>query len=112
MVLSIKFYAIKRLKEANALKAVESLTDLGSVVESYDLKLSVQNKGKVDIRLKFIDGIPKIMAVRRDEEKLLITDILCLHRYVYYSNLVNLWPLYSPLYHCVSNLHSYSNTML
>lgn len=70
-----------RLEEANAHQAVKSLTDLASVVESYDLKLSVKNKGKVDIRLKFKDGIPKIMTVRRDEEKLLITDILCLHRY-------------------------------
>ena len=78
------------MEEAHAYQAVKSLTDLGSTVESYDLKLSVQNKGKVDIRLKFKDGMPKIMTVRRDEEKLLITDILCLHRYVYYYSLVSL----------------------
>ena len=75
------------MEEPNAYQAVKLLTDLGSVVETYDLKLSVLNKGKVDIRLKFKDGMPKIMTVRRDEEKLLITDILCLHRYVYYYSL-------------------------
>lgn len=69
------------MEEVNALQAVKSLTDLDSVVESYDMKIAVENKGKLDIRLQFVDGKLKIMAVRKDEEKFLITDILCLHRY-------------------------------
>ena len=67
--------------EADTSRAVKKMTDLDSCVESYDLKISVQNKGKVDIRLKFIHGKPLIIAVRKDEEKILISDILCLHRY-------------------------------
>ena len=67
--------------EANKNQVVQSLTDLDSEVETYDIQMAVQNKGKHDIRLKFVDQKPEIMAVKRDEEKLLITDILCLHRY-------------------------------
>ena len=67
--------------EANKNQVVQSLTDLDSEVETYDIQMAVQNKGKHDIRLKFVDQKPEIKAVKRDEEKLLITDILCLHRY-------------------------------
>ena len=63
-------------------KASILFTDLDSVVETYDMKMTAENKGKLDIRLKFVSCRPEIMAVRKDEEKLLITDILCLHRYV------------------------------
>ena len=65
---------------------IQSMADLDSEVETYDIKISVKNKGKHDIRLKFADHKPVIMAVKRDEEKLLITDILCLHRYVLLSH--------------------------
>ena len=75
------------MDETDILQAVKSLTDLDSVVETYDLKISVDNKGKVDIRLKFFDGKPQIIAVRKDEEKLLIADVLCLHRYVMFTHL-------------------------
>ena len=67
--------------KANKHQLVQTLTNLDSEVETYDIKIAVKNKGKHDIRLKFVDQKPEIMAVKRDEEKLLITDILCLHRY-------------------------------
>ena len=67
--------------EANKDQVVQTLTDLDSEVETYDIKVAVKNKGKHDVRLKFVDWKPKIVAVKRDEEKLLITDVLCLHRY-------------------------------
>ena len=70
--------------ETNRHQVVQNLTDLESEIETYDIKIAVKNKGKHDIRLKFTDQKPEIMAVKRDEEKLLITDILCLHRYNYY----------------------------
>lgn len=62
---------------------IQKLPDLDSEVETYDIKIAVNNKGKHDIRLKFVDQKPVIVAVKQDEEKLLITDILCLHRYVH-----------------------------
>ena len=74
-------FNISRVQEANKHQVVQTLTDLDSEVETYDIKIAVNNKGKHDVRLKFIDQKPVIVAVKRDEEKLLITDILCLHRY-------------------------------
>ena len=62
---------------------IQKLPDLDSKVETYDIKIAVKNKGKHDIRLKFVDQKPLIVAVKQDEEKLLITDILCLHRYTH-----------------------------
>lgn len=64
------------------LQAVQELTDLGSVVETYDMKIAVENKGKLDIRLKFVDRKFEIAGVKKDEEKLLLFDILSLHRYI------------------------------
>ena len=46
------------------------------------MKIVVDNKGNLDIRLQFVDGKPEITSVKKDEDKLLITDILCLHRYI------------------------------
>lgn len=64
------------------LQAVQELTDLGSVVETYDMKIAVENKGKLDIRLQFVDRKFEIAGVKKDEEKLLLCDILSLHRYI------------------------------
>ena len=54
------------------------LRDLDSTVESYDIKM-----GKLDIRLLVVGGKLEVMAVKKDESKVLVADILCLHRYVY-----------------------------
>lgn len=57
------------------------MTDLGSMVETYDVKLVADSVGNLDIRLKFVGGIPEVMVVKKNEDKLLVTDVLCLHRY-------------------------------
>ena len=75
-------FNIPRVQGANKHHVIQTLTDLDSEVETYDIKIAVKNKGKHDIRLKFVDQKPVIVAVKQDEEKLLITDILCLHRYL------------------------------
>lgn len=56
---------------------------MGSLVEHYDIKLAADNKGNLDVRLQFIDGKPEaqVMVVKKDEDKLFVTDMLCLHRY-------------------------------
>ena len=56
---------------------MERLRDLDSTVESYDIKM-----GKLDIRLQVVSGKLEVMAVKKDEIKVLLADILCLHRYV------------------------------
>ena len=75
------------MEKANVLQAIEGLTDTGSVVETYDMKIAVENKGKLDIRLQFVDGMAEVLAVKKDEEKLLLCDILSLHRYI--NNFIN-----------------------
>jgi hypothetical protein len=75
------FFNLSRVQEANKHLVIQKFTDLDSEVETYDIKIAVNNKGKHDIRLKFVDQKPVIVTVKQDEEKLLITDILCLHRY-------------------------------
>ena len=87
-------FNLSRVGKANMHQVVQTLTNLDSEVETYDIKIAVKNKGKHDVRLKFVDRKPKIMAVKRDEEKLLITDILCLHRYscsIQTFNQGNIW---------------------
>jgi hypothetical protein len=66
-----------RLRKASTIQAVERLRDLDSNVESYDIKM-----GKLDIRLQVVGGRLEVMAVKKDEIKVLLADILCLHRYV------------------------------
>ena len=70
------------MEKASALQAVQELTDLGSVVETYDVKNAVRSKGKLDIHLQFFDEKLEIVAVKKDEEKLMLFDILSLHRYI------------------------------
>ena len=67
----------------NSLSLLEKscLEDSGSFVETYDVKLSVLNKGKLDLRIKFTDGKPEVVSVKVDEQKVATFDILCLHRY-------------------------------
>lgn len=74
-VLDIQYYC--RLQKTSTDQAVEMLRDLDSTVESYDIKM-----GKMDIRLLVVGGKLEVMAVKKDEIKVLLADILCLHRYI------------------------------
>ena len=62
-------------------RAVKTMTDLGSFEESYKFNVHFRNKGKANIYLKFVEGKPQIINVTKAEDKLFISDILCLHRY-------------------------------
>ena len=66
-----------RLEETNAVQAVEKLRDFHSTVESYDVSL-----GKLDIRLLVVRGKLEVIAVKKDEVKVFVADMLSLHRYV------------------------------
>ena len=48
-------------------------------IETYDFKLS-SAIGKLDVRVKFDHGKPKIVTVKKFEYKVAIFDILCLNR--------------------------------
>ena len=51
-------------------------------IETYDFKIGTSKEGKLDIRVKFNDGVPEAVRVKKSEYKVAIFDILCLHRYV------------------------------
>ena len=57
------------------------LKDADSTTITYDMKLSVKDRGKLDVRLQFIDRKPKVVQVKKDENKILIFDVMCLNRY-------------------------------
>ena len=56
------------------------LKDAGSTTITYDMKLGVKERGKLDVRLQFIDKKPKVVQVKKDENKILIFDVMCLNR--------------------------------
>lgn len=56
--------------------------DIIDKFETYDFKLT-SKIGKLDVRLKFIEGKPRIVTVKKFEHKVAIFDVLCLHRYYY-----------------------------
>lgn len=60
--------------------------DCCSYLETYDIKFTtVPPDGdrcgeRLDVRVKFEDGQPKILMVKKNEAKTLIFDLICLHR--------------------------------
>ena len=56
------------------------LKDAGSTTITYDMKPGVKDRGKLDVRLQFIDNKPKVVQVKKDENKILIFDVMCLNR--------------------------------
>ena len=53
----------------------------GSLIETYDFKLSIKNRGKLDVRVQFVLKKPNILLVK-EEDKTSIFDILCFNRFV------------------------------
>jgi hypothetical protein len=56
------------------------LEDADSTTITYDMKLGVKERGKLDVRLQFVDKKPKVVQVKKDENKILIFDVMCLNR--------------------------------
>ncbi len=52
----------------------------GSVVETYDFKLSIENR-KLDIRVKFLLQKPTVI-IAKEEDRITVLDILCFNRFV------------------------------
>ena len=56
------------------------LKDTGSTVVTYDMKLGVKERGKLDVCIQFTEKKPKVVQVKKDENKILIFDMMCLNR--------------------------------
>ena len=61
-------------------------------IETYDFKIGTSKEGKLDIRVKFNEGVPEAVRVKKSEYKVAIFDILCLHRYE--QSLLYVYPLF------------------
>ena len=70
------------------------LKDAGSTTITYDMKLGVKDTGKLDVRLQFIDKKPKVVQVKKNENKILIFDMMCLNRWftVRIAMIVSMFP--------------------
>ena len=67
------------------MKLKENCYERGGLVdriEIYDFELS-SVIGKLDIRVKFNQGKPKVVSVKKFVHKVAIFDVLCLNWYVY-----------------------------
>ena len=58
-----------------------------SVLETFDVKFTNPRGGRkrtaVDVRITFEQDRPKILHVKRNEAKIVVFDVLSLHRYNY-----------------------------
>ena len=76
----LTFITIRVAEGATSALERSLLKDAGSTTITYDMKLGVKDRGKLDVRLQFIDKKPKVVQVKKDENKILIFDVLCLNR--------------------------------
>jgi len=68
------------VKIENASSLRDILQDLDSTtMETFDFKCT--SKGQhMDVRLKNNSGRPEVVVVKKNEQKVVVCDILCLHR--------------------------------
>ena len=70
------------MKSENASSLRTTLQDLPestAVLETFDIMCT--SKGvRMDLRLKNNSGRPEVVAVKNNEQKVVVFDILCLHR--------------------------------
>lgn len=76
------FLFVVSVKSENASSLHTTLQDIAeskAVLETFDIKFT-SRKVKVDLRLKNNSGRPEIVVVKKNEQKVVVCDILCLHR--------------------------------
>ena len=55
-----------------------------SELETFDIKFTIPKEGKqrnaIDVRVKFEQGRPKVLLAKKNEAKIVVFDVLYLHR--------------------------------
>lgn len=78
-------YIIKllcRVSEASSSALVRHcLVEAGSTTETYELKLGV-NEDQLEVHLKFVEGRPEVIQLKKDDSRILMVDVMCLNQYV------------------------------
>ena len=81
LMVLLAIYILFRVAEGTSTTLEKNLLkDADSTTITYDMKLGVKDRGKLDVRLQFIDKKPKVVQVKKDENKILIFDVMCLNR--------------------------------
>ena len=67
-------------KNASSLRTtLQDIAEATAVLETFDIKFT-SRKVKMDLRLKNNSGRLEIVVVKKNEQKVVIFDLLCLHR--------------------------------
>ena len=57
------------------------------ILETFDIKFTDPRAGKermaIDVRIKFKDGQPHILLAKKNEAKIVVFDVLSLHRFTF-----------------------------
>ena len=67
------------MKSENASSLRQDLDESVSLLETFDIKCTSRGV-KMDLRLKNNSGRLEVVVVKKKEQKLVVFDILCLHR--------------------------------
>ena len=80
----VYIYSVKKVGADAVKRQLED--ERVSVLETFDVKFTNPRAGRkrtqVDVRIKFEQDRPKILHVKRNEAKIVVFDVLSLHRYV------------------------------
>jgi len=75
-------YTFNRVRSTERLqKELEAATqDEETFILHFSLSHSNERANTINVRFKFEKGGPVILEVRKDEERIVVFDVLCLHR--------------------------------
>lgn len=72
------FYRVKSENASSLRSVLKDDTRSTTVMETYDLKF-VSNEEKVDLRLRNNSGRLEVVMAKKNERKVVVFDMLCLH---------------------------------
>lgn len=70
-----------RISDESPFLVRSCISDTGSTVESYELKLGIENTHRLGVHLEFKDGRPVVTQLKADDSRLLTVDVMCLNQY-------------------------------
>ena len=69
-------------QESSSALVTRSLADAGSMTETYELKLGIGNRDRLEVHLKFPGGRlePEVVQLKKDDSRILTVDVMCLNQ--------------------------------
>ena len=96
MTLWCKMCFLCSVKRENVCEVKRELKDNRvSALETFDVKFTKPREGgkrlQLDMKIAFEAGKPKILLTKKNDSRIVVFDVLCLHRY-YFMNVHNNYP--------------------